>query len=52
MGHIPPSEAVIVTIVDSFDAKNLDRPYSPALSLDDGITEIKLCSGTQLDLKY
>ncbi len=42
-------EARILTVADSFDAMMSNRPYKNALSIDDAIEEMKLCSGTQFD---
>jgi HD-GYP domain-containing protein (c-di-GMP phosphodiesterase class II) len=44
-----PLGARIVTVVDAFDAMVSDRPYRPALSLDDAITRLQEASGTDFD---
>jgi putative two-component system response regulator len=44
-----PLEARIVAAADCFDAMTSDRPYRPALSIDDAIAEIVRCGGTQFD---
>ncbi|MDD5659447.1 MAG: histidine kinase N-terminal 7TM domain-containing protein [Actinomycetota bacterium] len=44
-----PIIARIITIVDSFDAMISDRPYRKALGIDEAISELKRCSGTQFD---
>jgi len=48
-GHEIPLRARIISIIDSYDAMISDRPYRKALSLDEVITELYRCSGTQLD---
>ena len=44
-----PLEARITAAADSFDAMTSDRPYRPGLSMDEAITEIVRCSGSQFD---
>jgi HD-GYP domain-containing protein (c-di-GMP phosphodiesterase class II) len=44
-----PLEARIVAAADCFDAMTSDRPYRPALSIEDAIAEIVRCGGTQFD---
>src|SRR4051794_29464141 len=44
-----PLEARIAAAADSFDAMASDRPYRPGLSMDEAITEIVRCRGTQFD---
>ncbi len=45
-----PLEARIAAAADSFDAMTSDRPYRPdGLTMDEAITEILRCSGTQYD---
>lgn len=39
----------IVSIADSFDAMTKDRCYSKAIEVEDAISELKRCSGTQFD---
>lgn len=39
----------IISLVESFDAMIADRPYRKALPLDQVISELKRCSGTQWD---
>jgi putative two-component system response regulator len=49
VGTEVPLEARIVAAADCFDAMTSDRPYRPALSIDEAIAEIVRCSGTQFD---
>jgi response regulator RpfG family c-di-GMP phosphodiesterase len=44
-----PLEARITAAADSFDAMASDRPYRPGLSMEEAITEIVRCRGTQFD---
>ena len=44
-----PLEARIAAAADCFDAMASDRPYRPGLSMDEAITEIVRCRGTQFD---
>lgn len=44
-----PLPARIVAVADSFDAMTTNRPYSPALTLDQAYGEILHNSGTQYD---
>lgn len=46
--HIP-LESRIIAICDSFDAMTSDRPYRKAMSVDDALSEIIDCAGTQFD---
>lgn len=39
----------ILTIVDSFDAMTSSRPYNKKMSYEEGLEEIRRCSGTQFD---
>jgi len=48
-GEEIPLLARILAIADSFDAMTSDRPYRKALSLDQAIEQLKLCSGQQFD---
>lgn len=48
-GENIPYFARILTVVDSFDAMTSKRPYSKAKTYDEGIEELKKCSGTQFD---
>jgi PAS domain S-box-containing protein len=44
-----PIAGRIVAVVDSFDAMTNDRPYRVASSVEDALSEIGRCSGTQFD---
>lgn len=44
-----PIESRITAAADSFDAMTSDRPYRPGLSMEDALTEIVRCSGSQFD---
>ncbi len=44
-----PLECRILSLVDAFDAMTNDRPYRKAISHDEAINEVLLCSGTQFD---
>jgi two-component system, cell cycle response regulator len=48
-GEDIPLAARIVFICDAFDAMRAERPYSPAMSADDAIAEIRRNAGTQFD---
>ena len=41
--------ARILAIADAYDAMTSDRPYRPAITVEDARQEIKRCSGTQFD---
>jgi PAS domain S-box-containing protein len=44
-----PIAGRIVAVVDSFDAMAYDRPYRAASSVEEALSEIDRCSGTQFD---
>jgi putative nucleotidyltransferase with HDIG domain len=48
-GEQIPIEARVLAVADAFDAMTSDRPYRPALSLEDALAEVARCSGTQFD---
>lgn len=48
-GELIPLEARILAIADTFDAMTTDRPYRTALSINDALSEISRCAGTQFD---
>lgn len=50
-GENIPLEARILAVCDSAEAMASDRPYHKGMSLDEMITEIKRCAGTQFDPK-
>jgi len=39
----------LMAVADAFSAMVLDRPYRKARSLEDGLAELRRCSGTQFD---
>ena len=41
----------VLTVVDSFDAMTSNRPYNRRMSYEEGIEELRKCSGTQFDPK-
>jgi diguanylate cyclase (GGDEF)-like protein len=44
-----PLEARILAVCDAYDAMVSDRPYRPALSVQQAATELEACMGTQFD---
>jgi diguanylate cyclase (GGDEF)-like protein/putative nucleotidyltransferase with HDIG domain len=48
-GEEIPLEARILAIVDSFEAMTSARPYRPALSLEEVVTELRQGAGLQFD---
>ena len=48
-GEEIPLGARIVYVADAFDAMTEDRPYQPAISIEESITELRRSSGTQFD---
>lgn len=48
-GHDIPLGARVIAVADAFDAMTSDRPYRPAMSIAQGVEEIKRCIGTQFD---
>ena len=44
-----PIAGRILAVVDSFDAMAYDRPYRVASSIEDALSEIDRCSGSQFD---
>ena len=44
-----PFLARVLTVVDSFDAMTSNRPYNKRKSYEEGIEELRRCSGTQFD---
>lgn len=44
-----PIGARIVAVCDSFDAMTSDRPYRPAMSIEDACEELRRGTGTQFD---
>ena len=48
-GENIPLGARILAIADAYDAMTSDRPYRPAITLEEARQEIERCSGTQFD---
>jgi putative two-component system response regulator len=48
-GEKIPLEARILAVADAFDAMTSDRPYRPAMSVEEAVKEVKRCTGTQFD---
>ena len=48
-GHDIPLGARVIAVADAFDAMTSDRPYRAAMSVAQGIQEIRRCAGTQFD---
>jgi len=48
-GEDIPLGARIMAVADAFDAMTSDRPYRPAISVEEALGEIKRCADTQLD---
>ena len=44
--EIPPLSRIMI-VADAFDAMTTSRIYKPRMQLDDAITELRRCSGTQ-----
>ncbi len=44
-----PLLARIVSVVDTYDAMTTDRPYRKALTIEEALTEIEKCRGSQFD---
>jgi len=49
VGSDIPLAARILAVADSFDAMTSDRPYRPAMSIEEALDEIKRCMTTQFD---
>jgi HD-GYP domain-containing protein (c-di-GMP phosphodiesterase class II) len=48
-GERIPLGARIITICDSFRAMLDERVYKPAMSVEEALTELRRCAGTQFD---
>jgi putative nucleotidyltransferase with HDIG domain len=48
-GEEIPLLARIITVADSVDSMISERPYRPKLRIEDALSELKRCSGTQFD---
>jgi putative nucleotidyltransferase with HDIG domain len=46
-GDAIPVEACVVGLADAWDAMTTDRPYRPAMSVEEATAELRRCSGTQ-----
>jgi putative nucleotidyltransferase with HDIG domain len=46
-GNDIPPEACVVGLADAWDAMTTDRPYRPALTVDEAAAEVRRCRGTQ-----
>jgi putative nucleotidyltransferase with HDIG domain len=46
-----PVGARILNVCDAFDAMTSDRPYRPAMSVEEAVAELVRCAGTQFDKK-
>jgi diguanylate cyclase (GGDEF)-like protein len=44
-----PLEARILLVADAFDAMTSERPYSPAMPVDDALAELRRCAGREFD---
>jgi diguanylate cyclase (GGDEF)-like protein len=49
VGAEAPLGARIVAVCDAFEAMISDRPYRPARSVEEALTELRRCAGTQFD---
>jgi HD-GYP domain-containing protein (c-di-GMP phosphodiesterase class II) len=48
-GEEIPVGARILAVADAYDAMTSPRPYKPARSREEAVTELRRCSGTQFD---
>ncbi|NMO96360.1 bifunctional diguanylate cyclase/phosphohydrolase [Paenibacillus lemnae] len=48
-GNQIPRLCRMLTIIDSFDAMTTERPYQKTKTYEEGIIELRRCSGTQFD---
>ena len=48
-GEEIPLAARVISVRDAFDAMIGERPYSTALTVDEAMTELRRCAGTQFD---
>ena len=49
LGDEIPLEARVLSVADAFDAMTSSRPYRPALTVEETISELRRCSGSQFD---
>lgn len=47
-----PEIAQIIAVADTFDAMYSDRPYLGKMPIEEVVSELKRCAGTQLNEKY
>jgi HD-GYP domain-containing protein (c-di-GMP phosphodiesterase class II) len=48
-GEQIPLAARIICVCDAYSAMTTDRPYRKAMPVDDALTELRACAGTQFD---
>lgn len=48
-GDAIPLSARILSVADAFDAMTTERPYEPAKTISEALSELKACAGTQFD---
>jgi HD-GYP domain-containing protein (c-di-GMP phosphodiesterase class II) len=48
-GEAIPVEARIIAVADSFSAMTAERPYRPAMTVEEACTELERCAGSQFD---
>jgi diguanylate cyclase (GGDEF)-like protein/putative nucleotidyltransferase with HDIG domain len=48
-GEEIPLESRILLVADAFDAMTSERSYSPAMTVDDALAELRRCAGRQFD---
>ena len=44
-----PLDARLICVADAFSAMTTERPYRPAMSIDEACDELRRCAGTQFD---
>jgi diguanylate cyclase (GGDEF)-like protein len=49
IGERTPLAARIIAVCDAFHAMTNNRPYSPAMSVDEALAELDRCAGSQFD---
>ncbi len=49
VGDEIPLESRVIAIADAYEAITSDRPYKKAISKEEGIMELRRCSGSQFD---
>ncbi len=48
-GAVIPIESRIIAVCDAFSAMTTDRPYAPALAVDEALAELRAGAGRQFD---